>query len=57
MKILLQHKTIVPKPMFLASPFFKLANGENAHTSLYSHLFLSEIANRRYCLNRPPNQI
>ena len=45
-----QQRKNSAKTYVLSFAFFKLANGENAHTSLYSHLFLSEIAEQTILL-------
>ena len=50
MKILLQHKTIVPKPMFLASPFSNWLMVKMLTPAFNSHLFLSEIAEQTILL-------
>ena len=45
-----QQRKNSAKTYVLSFAFLKLANGENAHTSLYSHLFLSEIAEQTILL-------
>lgn len=45
-----QQRKNSAKAYVLSFAFFKLANGENAHTCLYSHLFLSEIAEQTILL-------